>query len=212
MPPPVYPHSSYPQSPSIASAARRSFVHRDSNLRMRSPSHQRRRSVSSATSQQTPPSVRRRRHFFPRRFRFRPKGVERPEEANSYKNKTAMFSNERTMLHWMNVTMNLGSMSLMLLSFGSNTFTPYIGVALLMICLSMLIYSVTTFQVRMEWLIMSRDDVVYYDQWTPGILTLTLFATYALNLAIVLKGDFQPSEYPKGKLGGALMGGDGSWS
>ncbi|KAF9942687.1 hypothetical protein BGZ67_000502 [Mortierella alpina] len=135
-----------------------------------------------------------------------------------------MFSNERTMLHWMNVTMNLGSMSLMLLSFGSNTFTPYIGVALLMICLSMLIYSVTTFQVRMEWLIMSRDDVVYYDQWTPGILTLTLFATYALNLAtdyslmcalvnlVVLKGDFQPSEYPKGKLGGALMGGDGSWS
>jgi len=94
-----------------------------------------------------------------------------------------MFSNERTMLHWMGVTVNLGSLSLMLLSFGSNAFTPYIGVALLVVCLSVLIYSVTTFQVRMEWLLMSRDDVLYYDRWTPGIITLALFTTYALNLA-----------------------------
>ncbi|CAO3573581.1 unnamed protein product [Mortierella alpina] len=204
-----------PQTPSTG------IVSIDSALtRTITPPPQPWRSVSSATAQQSEPSIKqgsgqsmmRKRHFFPRRFRFRAKGVERPEESSSFKNKTAMFSNERTMLHWMGVTVNLGSLSLMLLSFGSNAFTPYIGVALIVVCLSVLIYSVTTFQVRMEWLLMSRDDVLYYDHWTPGIITLALFTTYALNLAIVLQGDFKPSQFPKGHIGGSMMGGDGSWS
>lgn len=179
------PPPSYPQSPQIAAAARSSAVNRDP-ARMITSSSPRRRSSSSATSPspQHPPSIKKEKKIFLRRkFRFRPKNVERLEKADSYRSKTAKFSNERTMLHWMNVTLNLGSMSMTLLSFGSNSVTPYVGVALLTVCLSMLIYSVTTFQVRMEWLNMRRDDVLYYDRWTPGIITLALFATFALNLA-----------------------------
>ncbi len=173
-----------PQSQPIAAAMKPSIINQSSTRKM-SSTPQSSRSSTSTTSQHKTPSIKQKKTFrtyLPRKFRFRPKRIEGHDEEDSFKNKTAKFSNERTMLIWMNVTVNLGSLSLMLLSFGTNSFTPYVGVALLVVCLSMLIYSVTTFQVRMEWLNMGREDVVYYDRWTPSLITLALFATYALNL------------------------------
>lgn len=77
--------------------------------------------------------------------------------------------------------MLIGGLAMTLLSFGDNGTTPYIGVALLVICLMMLIYSTTVFQVRMEWLNMRRKDVQYYDRFAPSILIVFVFATFAFN-------------------------------
>ncbi|KAF9353386.1 Phosphate metabolism transcription protein [Mortierella sp. AD094] len=128
---------------------------------------------------------------FPKKISFRPKGVDRPRKADSNGNKKAMFSNERTMVHWIKAAMLLGSLSMTLLSFGDNNVTPYVGLALLMICLISLIYSTTVFQVRMEWLGMRRDDVKYYDRFAPTVFTLFILATFAFNAAVVYFGDFQ---------------------
>ncbi|KAG0006340.1 vacuolar transporter chaperone [Entomortierella chlamydospora] len=118
---------------------------------------------------------------FPRTISFRPKGIIRPKNANSMGNKKAMFSNERTLVHWMKAAMLLGSLSMTLLSFGENNITPYVGLALLMVCLICLIYSSTTFHVRMEWLGMRRDDVKYYDRYAPTVFTLLIMATFLFN-------------------------------
>lgn len=117
----------------------------------------------------------------PKKFSFRPDGVKKPKKANSVGNKKAKFSNERTMVHWIKAAMLMGSLAMTLLSFGENQITPYIGVALLVICLMMLIYSTTIFQVRMEWLNMRRKDVLYYDRFAPSIVTLFVFITFAFN-------------------------------
>ncbi|OAQ31071.1 hypothetical protein K457DRAFT_124442 [Linnemannia elongata AG-77] len=117
----------------------------------------------------------------PKKFSFRPDGVKRPKKSDSVGNKKAKFSNERTMVHWIKAAMLMGSLSMTLLSFGENQITPYIGVALLVICLMMLIYATTTFQVRMEWLNMRRKDVVYYDRFAPSVLTVLVFGTFAFN-------------------------------
>ncbi|KAI8598719.1 hypothetical protein EDD21DRAFT_293017, partial [Dissophora ornata] len=93
----------------------------------------------------------------------------------------AKFSNERTMVHWIKAAMLLGSLAMTLLSFGENDITPFIGVALLVICLMTLIYSTTVFQVRMEWLNMRRDDVIYYDRFAPTVLTILIMATFGFN-------------------------------
>ncbi|KAF9961268.1 hypothetical protein BGZ65_010994 [Modicella reniformis] len=121
---------------------------------------------------------------FPRKkFTFRPKGIERPEKADSFGNKKAKFSNERTMIHWIKTAILLGSLALTLLSFSGNSITPYMGVILLMVCLMTLIYCITVFHVRMEWLDMCRNDVPYYDRVAPTILTILLMVTFAFNVA-----------------------------
>ncbi|KAI1314478.1 hypothetical protein EDD11_002141 [Mortierella claussenii] len=136
---------------------------------------------------------RRKRNFwssFPRKFSFRPKGAIRPKNANSFGNKKAMFSNERTMVHWIKAAMLLGSLAMTLLSFGQNEVTPYIGLILLVICLLTLIYSNTVFQVRMEWLSMRRDDVVYYDRLAPTLLTVCLMVTFGFNAVVMYNGTY----------------------
>ncbi|KAF9145036.1 hypothetical protein BGX30_010561 [Mortierella sp. GBA39] len=125
----------------------------------------------------------------PKKFSFRPDGVKRPKKADSVGNKKAKFSNERTMVHWIKAAMLMGSLAMTLLSFGDNPVTPYIGVSLLMICLMMLIYSTTVFQVRMEWLNMRRRDVVYYDRFAPSILTLLVVAIFTFNGIVIFIGD-----------------------
>ncbi|KAG0205681.1 hypothetical protein BGX28_002752 [Mortierella sp. GBA30] len=137
---------------------------------------------------------------FPRKFRFRPKGVERPAKADSFGNKKAMFSNERSMNHWMKASLLLGSLSMTLLSFGENAVTPYIGLVLLMVCLLMLIYCTTIFHVRMEWLNMRRDDVLYYDRVAPTVIMIVIMAAFAYNAVVSITGEFTPSDFPKKKL------------
>ncbi|KAG0313722.1 hypothetical protein BGZ97_009961 [Linnemannia gamsii] len=130
----------------------------------------------------------------PKKMSFRPDGVKIPKKANSIGNKKAKFSNERTMVHWIKAAMLVGSLAMTLLSFGENNITPYIGVALLVICLMMLIYSTTVFQVRMEWLNMRRKDVVYYDRFAPSILTVLVFAIFAFNGIVTYTGDFHANK------------------
>ncbi|KAF9932598.1 hypothetical protein FBU30_007744 [Linnemannia zychae] len=130
----------------------------------------------------------------PKKFSFRPDGVKKPKKANSYGNKKAKFSNERTMVHWIKASMLMGGLAMTLLSFGDNNITPYIGVTLLVICLTMLIYSTTVFQVRMEWLNMRRKDVRYYDRFAPTVLTFFLFVTFAFNGIISYTGDFKANK------------------
>ncbi|GJJ68580.1 hypothetical protein EMPS_00926 [Entomortierella parvispora] len=125
---------------------------------------------------------------FPRRFR--PKGAVRPKKSDSWGNKKAKFSNERTLVHWIKAAMLLGSLSMTLLSFSENNVTPYIGAVLITICCLTLVYSVTTFQVRMEWIDMRRDDVVYYDRKAPTVLSVLLMATFAFNAVVTYTGDF----------------------
>jgi len=117
--------------------------------------------------------------FFPRRFR--PKGAVRPKKSDSFGNRKAKFSNERTLVHWIKAAMLLGSLSMTLLSFGENQVTPYIGAVLITICCMTLVYSVTIFQVRMEWLQMRRDDVIYYDRRAPTVITALLMLTFGFN-------------------------------
>ncbi|KAG0326747.1 hypothetical protein BGZ99_009046 [Dissophora globulifera] len=139
----------------------------------------------------------RHRNFWPTlplRLRFRPSGVVRPPKSNSFGNKKAKFSNERTMVHWIKAAMLLGNIALTLQSFGENNITPYIGVALLVICLMTLIYASTTFQVRMEWLNMQRDDVIYYDRFAPTVLTICLMLTFGFNAIVSYKGNFDRSK------------------
>ncbi|KAF8948048.1 vacuolar transporter chaperone [Haplosporangium gracile] len=130
----------------------------------------------------------------PKKFSFRPDGVKKPKKANSVGNKKAKFSNERTMVHWIKAAMLIGGLAMTLLSFGENQITPYVGVALLVICLMMLIYSTTIFQVRMEWLNMRRKDVIYYDRFAPSILTLFVFLTFAFNGVVIYTGDFHTNK------------------
>ncbi|KAG0044327.1 hypothetical protein BGZ83_010438 [Gryganskiella cystojenkinii] len=125
---------------------------------------------------------------FPRRFR--PKDAVRPAKSDSFGNKKAKFSNERTLVHWIKAAMLLGSLSMTLLSFGENQVTPYIGATLLVICLMTLIYAVTTFQVRMEWLNMRRDDVIYYDRLAPSLITALVMGTFLFNAIAAYTGDF----------------------
>ncbi|KAF9129467.1 hypothetical protein BGW39_004117 [Mortierella sp. 14UC] len=130
----------------------------------------------------------------PKKFSFRPDGVKRPKKADSVGNKKAKFSNERTMVHWIKAAMLMGSLAMTLLSFGENNITPYIGVALLVICLTMLIYSTTIFHVRMEWLNMRRKDVIYYDRFAPSILTFFVFIVFSFNGIAIYTGDFKTNK------------------
>ncbi|KAG0371032.1 hypothetical protein BGZ54_001386 [Gamsiella multidivaricata] len=152
---------------------------------------------SSARPSLSQQMTKKKRNFwpsFPRKFRFRPDGVERHRKADSVGNKKAKFSNERTMIHWIKAAMLMGSLAMTLLSFGKNNITPYIGLALLMTCLMTLIYTTTTFHVRMEWLNMRRDDVNYYDRFAPTILTIILMMTFAFNAIVVYTGDFKTNK------------------
>ncbi|KAG0210695.1 vacuolar transporter chaperone [Mortierella sp. NVP41] len=130
----------------------------------------------------------------PRKFTFRPEGITRPKKANSFGNKKAKFSNERTMVHWIKSAMLMGSLAMTLLSFGENNLTPYIGVALLVICLMTLIYSNTVFQVRMEWLNMRRDDVQYYDRVAPTILAFLVMITFGFNGVVMYTGEYHTNK------------------
>ncbi|KAG0380360.1 hypothetical protein BGX24_008810 [Mortierella sp. AD032] len=130
----------------------------------------------------------------PKKFSFRPEGVKAPKNANSFGNKKAKFSNERTMVHWIKAAMLMGGLAMTLLSFGENNITPYIGVALMVICLTTLIYSTTVFQVRMEWLNMRRKDVLYYDRFAPTVLTFLVVATFAFNAIVIYTGDFKTNK------------------
>jgi uncharacterized membrane protein YidH (DUF202 family) len=164
------------------------------NIRFRSPLNDGNElaSLSPTISRKGPASIhsqtqttKKRQAFWanikPKKFSFRPNGVKKPANANSFGNKKAKFSNERTMVHWIKSSMLMGSLAMTLLSFGQNNVTPYVGVALLVICLTMLIYSTTIFQVRMEWLNMRRKDVIYYDRFAPSIFTFFLFSIFAFN-------------------------------
>ncbi|KAG0227237.1 hypothetical protein BGW42_003082 [Actinomortierella wolfii] len=96
-----------------------------------------------------------------------------------------MFSNERIYLEWIKVSLLLGSLSMTMLSFGSSgQVTPWIGLALILCTLLLIVYSTTQFHVRMEWLLKQRDEeegAYYYDRLGPTVLTVLLIGIMAFN-------------------------------
>ncbi|KAG0242677.1 hypothetical protein BGW41_003780 [Actinomortierella wolfii] len=96
-----------------------------------------------------------------------------------------MFSNERIYLEWIKVSLLLGSLSMTMLSFGSSgQVTPWIGLALILCTLLLIVYSTTQFHVRMEWLLKQRDEeegACYYDRLGPTVLTVLLIGIMAFN-------------------------------
>ncbi|KAF9583855.1 vacuolar transporter chaperone [Lunasporangiospora selenospora] len=135
---------------------------------------------------------------FPRRLRARMVRV-RHAKADTFGNRKAKFSSERTLVHWIKAGMLLGSLAMTLLSFGENEVTPIIGLALFLVCVMLLIYANTVYHVRMEWLNMRREDVKYYDRIAPTLLTIVLVAVLGFNTMMAITGRFREGQRFLGK-------------
>ncbi|KAF9977655.1 hypothetical protein BGZ73_005371 [Actinomortierella ambigua] len=103
----------------------------------------------------------------------------------------SMFSNERIFLEWIKVAILLGTLSVTLLSFGNTkrSATPWIGLALIMCTLIIIIYSTTQFHVRMEWMLKQRDEeegAYFYDRLAPTVLTVLLVGIMGFNAYVVI--------------------------
>jgi len=92
------------------------------------------------------------------------------------------FSNERTFLHWIKFGLLLGSMAMTLLSFGKDV-GMQVGLFLVLVAMSTLVYATTTFHLRHRWMEQMRDDVKFYDRIGPTILFTALFLAFAANIA-----------------------------
>ncbi|KAH7055455.1 hypothetical protein BKA57DRAFT_376523, partial [Linnemannia elongata] len=92
----------------------------------------------------------------------------------------AFFSNERTYMHWIKFGLLLGSMALTLLSFGKSV-GMQVGLFLVLVAMSTLVYATTIFHLRDRWMKQFRLDVLYYDRVGPSILFMALFVAFATN-------------------------------
>lgn len=92
------------------------------------------------------------------------------------------FSNERTFLHWIKFGLLLGSMAMTLLSFGKDI-GMQVGLFLVLVAMSTLVYATTTFHLRHRWMEQMRVDVKFYDRVGPTILFTSLFVAFAVNIA-----------------------------
>ncbi|KAG0080827.1 hypothetical protein BGZ93_005753 [Podila epicladia] len=104
----------------------------------------------------------------------------------------ALFSNERTFMHWIKFGLLLGTMALNLTSFGHSVGLK-VGLFLVVVAMATLVYSTTIFHVRHEWMAKMRQDVVFYDRVGPSVLFAALFFAYATNVALTMRkmfGDF----------------------
>ncbi|KAG0321012.1 hypothetical protein BGZ99_004160 [Dissophora globulifera] len=97
----------------------------------------------------------------------------------------AFFSNERTYMHWIKFGLLLGSMALTLLSFGQSVGLN-VGLFLVLITMSTLIYATAVFHTRHRWMIQLRQDVRYYDRLGPSLLFVALFLAYATNVILTM--------------------------
>ncbi|KAG0341429.1 hypothetical protein BG000_009130 [Podila horticola] len=104
----------------------------------------------------------------------------------------ALFSNERTFMHWIKFGLLLGTMALNLTSFGQSV-GFHVGLFLVLVAMATLVYSTTIFHVRHEWMSKMRQDKLYYDRIGPSVLFAALFFAYATNVALTMRkmfGDF----------------------
>ncbi|KAF9139284.1 hypothetical protein BGX30_008171 [Mortierella sp. GBA39] len=104
------------------------------------------------------------------------KGPRRPDAK-------AFFSNERTYMHWIKFGLLLGSMALTLLSFGKSM-GMQVGLFLVLVAMSSLVYATTIFHLRDRWMKQFRLDVLYYDRVGPSVLFMALFVAFATNVAL----------------------------
>ncbi|KAG0307071.1 hypothetical protein BGZ97_000521, partial [Linnemannia gamsii] len=102
------------------------------------------------------------------------KGPRRPDAK-------AFFSNERTYMHWIKFGLLLGSMALTLLSFGKSMGLQ-VGLFLVLVAMSSLVYATTIFHLRDRWMKQFRLDVLYYDRVGPTVLFMALFLAFATNV------------------------------
>ncbi|KAF9323445.1 hypothetical protein BG006_001440 [Podila minutissima] len=104
----------------------------------------------------------------------------------------ALFSNERTFMHWIKFGLLLGTMALNLTSFGHSVGLK-VGLFLVVVAMATLVYSTTIFHVRHGWMAKMRQDVLFYDRIGPSVLFAALFFAYATNVALTMRkmfGDF----------------------
>lgn len=101
----------------------------------------------------------------------------------------ALFSNERTYMHWIKFGLLLGTMALNLISFGHSVGLQ-VGLFLVLVTMSTLVYATTIFHVRHGWMAKLRQDVLYYDRIGPSVLFAALFFAYATNVTSKFLGDF----------------------
>ncbi|GJJ76655.1 hypothetical protein EMPS_09014 [Entomortierella parvispora] len=106
------------------------------------------------------------------------KGPKKPD-AKAY------FSNERTFMHWIKFGLLLGSMALTLLSFGKDV-GMQVGLFLVLVTMSTLVYATTTFHLRHRWMKQMRVDVKFYDRIGPTILFASLFLAFAANIILTM--------------------------
>ncbi|KAG0281506.1 hypothetical protein BGZ95_002748 [Linnemannia exigua] len=108
------------------------------------------------------------------------KGPKRPDAK-------AFFSNERTYMHWIKFGLLLGSMAMTLLSFGK-AMGLQVGLFLVLVAMSTLVYATTIFHLRDRWMKQFRLDVLYYDRIGPSVLFMALFIAFSTNVVLsVLK-------------------------
>ncbi|KAG0251332.1 hypothetical protein BG011_007715 [Mortierella polycephala] len=124
--------------------------------------------------------------------RLERKGPKKP-------NAKALFSNERTFLHWIKFGLLLGSMALTLLSFDKSDKSVGLQVGLFLTLVSMvtLVYATITYHLRHRWMKQIRHDVRFYDRIGPTILFVALFIAYAVNVALTMEklvGDLRDDE------------------
>ncbi|KAG0338662.1 hypothetical protein BG004_007134, partial [Podila humilis] len=93
----------------------------------------------------------------------------------------ALFSNERTYMHWIKFGLLLGAMALNLISF-SQSAGLQVGLFLVLVAMSTLVYATATFHLRHVWMARMRNDVLYYDRYGPSLLFAALFFAYATNV------------------------------
>ncbi|KAH7051518.1 hypothetical protein BKA57DRAFT_370464, partial [Linnemannia elongata] len=100
----------------------------------------------------------------------------------------ALFSNERTLVHWIKFGILLGTMALTLCNFGRiGSLAFYIGSSLLLVAMTTLGYAVLTFHYRDRSLnavdpsTLIAKEVCYYDRKGPTIVCCVLIFACSIN-------------------------------
>ncbi|KAF9429534.1 hypothetical protein BGZ94_010374 [Podila epigama] len=88
-------------------------------------------------------------------------------------------------MHWIKFGLLLGTMALNLISFGQHV-GQQVGLFLVLVAMSSLVYSTTIFHLRHIWMAAMRVDVLYYDRYGPTLLFAALFFAYATNVALTM--------------------------
>ncbi|KAI9233516.1 MAG: hypothetical protein BYD32DRAFT_425678 [Podila humilis] len=92
-------------------------------------------------------------------------------------------------MHWIKFGLLVGTMALNLISFGHSVGLQ-VGMFLVLVAMSTLVYATTVFHLRHGWMAKMRQDVLYYDRIGPSVLFAALFLAYATNVACKFSGRF----------------------